>query len=419
MSPPSKLVSEEKIDKDVVEWSYPQGHVPILLAYGFRPFFLLAPFYLSLSILLWGLFWSGWLPLTFLSNPLEWHLYEMLFGVSSAMMIGFILTAVPELYKGEEPIVGNLLFGLVILWLLGRVSFWLIDWVGVYTVAIINIPLLFWVVFLVAKPILADPLRRQMSLAVLFIVINIMQVWFFMAKIGWVDTDPMAILKASVGVFMILVLLAARRINMEVVNHWLDQNKIDDAYIARPPRYNIAIFSLILYTLVEFLYPNNSALSWLAFAVMAAVLNTLNDFFLEKDPVFIRPFIWPLFSILVMLALGYGLIGWDYLIPEMYNINHFRHLITLGSLGMAYFMVLVIVAHLHTGRDLIPSPWIGVGAILILCASAIRGLVIPFVEASGSWAYLTSSLMWILPFVGFLMLYGKWLKQPRIDGLPG
>jgi len=229
----------------------------------------------------------------------------------------------------------------------------------------------------------------------------------------------MAVLKASVGVFMVLVLLAARRVNMEAINHWLEQYNIDETYMARPPRYNVAIFSVTIYTVVEFFYPNNSALSWLALAAMAAILNTLNDFFLDEEPIFIRPFIWPLFSMLIMMAVGYGLIGWDYLMPEVYAINHFRHLLTLGSLGMAYFMVLVIVSHIHTGRDFIPNNWIGIGAFLILLSSAIRGIAIPFVDGATSWGHMVSAIMWVLPFIGFLVIYGKWLKEPRVDGLPG
>lgn len=415
----SKLVAEKKLAGKSVEWAYPTGKYPQLLAHGFRPFFLIMPVYLIISILLWGLFWSGLLPLNFLQNPLEWHMYEMLFGVTSAMMIGFILTAVPELYEGKMPIVGNTILGLVALWIVGRISFWFMDWLGVYWVTITNVPLILWVVILVAKPIIQDPLRRQLSLAVMFLIIAGMQVWFFSIKLGWVNSDPMAVLKASVGVFMVLVLLASRRVNMEAINHWLDQYKVDDTYLARAPRYNVAIFSVSLYTFIEFLYPNNSVLGWLSLAAMAAILNTLNDFFLDEEPVFIRPFIWPLFSVLVMMAVGYGLIGWDYLMPEVYAINHFRHLLTLGSLGMAYFMVLIIVSHIHTGRDLIPSNWIGFGALLILVATILRGIGIPFVDNIAGWAYMVSSILWVLPFIGFLIIYGKWLKEPRVDGLPG
>jgi len=180
----------------------------------------------------------------------------------------------------------------------------------------------------------------------------------------------------------------------------------------------MAIFAVVLYTVVEYFYPQNSALSWLALAAMAAILNTLNDFFLEEDPVFIRPFIWPLFMLLVMMAVGYGLIGWDHLTPEVYAINHFRHFLTMGALGMAYFMVLVIVAHLHTGRQLITSRWIGLGALLLLVGAVTRSLGSLLLDGQ-TWFYGVSALLWTLPFIGFLLIYGKWLQQPRVDGLPG
>lgn len=413
-----RLNSEKQLESDDFESAYPPGRFPVLLSYGFRPFFILAPLYLSISILLWTAFWTGWMPLKFLQDPYQWHLYEMLFGVTSAMMIGFILTAVPEMYEGESPVVGNTLLALILLWVVGRVAFWLVDWVGVGMVAITNIPLLIWVVILVGKPIIKDPLRRQLSLVVLFLIIAAMQVWFFLAKLQWVASDPNAILKASVGAFMVLVLLAVRRINTEAINRWLDQQHIDAVYLARPPRYNMAIFAVVLYTVVEYFYPQNSALSWLALAAMAAILNTLNDFFLEEDPVFIRPFIWPLFMLLVMMAVGYGLIGWDHLTPEVYALNHFRHFLTMGALGMAYFMVLVIVAHLHTGRQLITSRWIGLGALLLLVGAVTRSLGSLLLDGQ-TWFYGVSALLWTLPFIGFLLIYGKWLQQPRVDGLPG
>lgn len=417
-----KLNSEKKREDERFLLSYPQDKIerlPIILHYGFRPFFLMAPAYLITSVLLWGAFWTGLLPLSFLNNPLEWHLYEMLFGVTSAMMIGFILTAVPELYEQEAPIVGKTLFYLAALWLLGRLSFWLIDWLGVAWVAITNIPLLIWVVFLVAKPIINDPLRRQLSLAILFLIISGLQILFFASKLNWLSLDGMTLLKSSLGAFMILVLLAARRINTEAINRWLEQQQIDDVYLARPPRYNLAVLTVATYSIMAFLFPQNSALTWLAFAAMAAILNTLNDFFIDEDPVFIRPFIWPLFMLLIMMALGYGFIAWDHLNPDIYQLNHLRHLLTMGALGMAYYMVLVIVSHLHTGRRFISNQWIGIGAFLIILGSLTRAFgPMLFPEQQASLIGL-SALIWVMPFLMYLKLYSKWLLSPRADGLPG
>jgi len=36
--------------------SYPEGEIPVFLSYGFRPFFILLPIYIVVSIILWALF---------------------------------------------------------------------------------------------------------------------------------------------------------------------------------------------------------------------------------------------------------------------------------------------------------------------------------------------------------------------------
>ncbi len=227
----------------------------VVLAYGFRPMFILLPAYLALSIILWGLVWSGNWPFPFLQNPLNWHIYEMIFGAASAGIIGFVLTAVPEFYSDVKPISGRTLLWLCLLWVIGRLAFWMIDLTGAGIVALTNLPLLLWLILLTAGPILTDPLRRHVSLAVVLTGIFIIQCWFFLASTGLLEHDPMAILKVSLGAFIVLILLALRRINTGAINKYLDQNDIDETFVARPPLYNIAILCVTLYTLVEYLMP--------------------------------------------------------------------------------------------------------------------------------------------------------------------
>lgn len=399
--------------------AYPQGSIPAFLAYGFRPFFLLAPIYLVINMLLWSAMWAGLITLNFTGNWLEWHIYELLFGVTSAMMIGFILTAVPELMDEVMPIVGKPLLGLVLLWILGRVSFWLMDWLGVLWVALTNIPLLLIVVGLVVKPILADPLKRQYSLLAMFMLVSVTQALYFAAKLNVLALDSFMLLKFSVGVFMMLVLVAVRLITMRGINEWMEQKGIDDVFYARKPFYNIAILAVFIYSIAEYLVPNNSLLVWLAFAAMAGILSTLSDFFNTDTSIVTRPFIWPLFMILVLLATGYGLIGFSGLLNEFVALNHFRHLLTMGALGLAYYVVLVIVVHTHTGRDLIDNNWIGFGGLLILFATVLRGIAIPIWPEYTAHLYSLSALIWALPYLGFVILFHRWLLTPRVDGLKG
>ena len=398
--------------------NYPEGNFHPLLAYAFRPLFILLPAYIALSIILWGLAWSGAISLPFMQNIMAWHIYEMMFGVASAGIIGFILTAVPELYEGVTPVVGKTVLGITVLWLLGRVAFWMIDLVGVYTVAAIHLPLLLWITALVAKPVLGDPLRRNFSLAFMFLIIAVLQGWFFASMAGLVKTDFMSILKASLGAFMVLELLALRRIATEAINELLEQEGIDDTFLARPPAYNIAIFTVTLFTAIEFFYPQNAMLGWLGFAAAAAILNTLNDYLLEDVNILFKPFIYPLWLILVLMAIGYGLMGFDYLNDTLYGINHFRHFLTTGVFGLSFLMVMIIVGTIHTGRELKANKWITISIALIILATLIRTLI-PFFPAYTMWMYTSSAIIWAIPFIIYLIQFYPILSKARADGLPG
>lgn len=398
--------------------NYPEGNYPPLLAYAFRPLFILLPAYIALSIILWGLAWSGTISLPFMNNILAWHIYEMMFGIGTAGIIGFILTAVPELYEGETPIVGKTVLGITLLWLLGRIAFWTIDIVGVYTVAALHLPLLLWVTALIAKPVLGDPLKRNVSLAFVFLFIVGLQGWFFASMAGLIKTDFISILKVSLGAFMVLELLALRRIATEAINELLEQDNIDDTFIARPPAYNIAIFCVSLFTLVEFFYPQNAVLGWLGFAAAAAILNTLNDYFLDEVNILFKPFVYPLWLILVLMAIGYGLMGFDYLSEDLNGINHFRHFLTTGVFGLSFLMVMIIVGTIHTGRELTANKWIHISIALIIIATLIRTLI-PFFPTYSLWMYTSSAIIWAVPFIIYLIRFYPVLSQPRADGLPG
>ena len=398
--------------------NYPEGNYHPLLAYAFRPLFILLPAYIALSIVLWGLIWSGTISLPFMQNIMAWHIYEMMFGVATAGIIGFILTAVPELYEGVTPVVGKTVLGIALLWLAGRIAFWMIDTVGIVTVAAIHLPLLLWVTALIAKPVLGDPLRRNFSLAFLFIIIVALQGWFFASMAGLVKTDFMSILKVSLGAFMVLELLALRRIATEAINELLEQDGINDTFIARPPAYNIAIFTVTLFTVIEFFFPQNAMLGWLGFAAAAAILNTLNDYFLDDSNIVFKPFVYPLMLILIFMAAGYGLMGFDYLNDNLHGINHFRHFLTTGVFGLSFLMVMIIVGTIHTGRELKNDKWITLSIVLIVIATLTRALI-PFFPSYTLWMTTSSAIIWAIPFVIYLVRFYGILSQPRADGLPG
>ena len=397
---------------------YPKGEIPIYLAYGFRPILLLLAPYIIVSIILWSLSFSGFINLSFIENPLNWHMYEMIFGIGFAGIIAFFLTGVPEMFPGSIPIVGKKLFYIVILWVLGRVSFWFMDFIGVFLVAILNISLTIWIISLIAKPVFADANKRHISLGFTLITILIIQIMFFLSVKNIITISSYAILILSIGAFIVLILLALRRINMEAINELLEQENIDETFYSRPPRYNLAIFCVILYTAIEFLFPNNSVLAYLALACMASILGILNDFILKDNNILFKPFIIYLISILLMTSIGYGFLGFDYLNEDINALNHFRHFLTTGTYGLVFYIVMIIISTIHTGRKIFTNIWLSIGVLSIILATFIRSFI-SFYEEYTIQAYLISSILWAIPFIIYMKIFIPFLLNPRADGIKG
>ncbi len=397
---------------------YPdEKNVPPFLAYGFRPVFLLLAPYMVISMILWGLVWSGIINIPFMNDTLTWHVYEMLFGILTAGVMAFLTTGLPELFPGMVPFIGRRLWWIMVLWVAGRVSFWLIDVTGVYVAAILNLAMLGWLIWF-AKDVVLDKLQRHASLGYVLVAIFGIEVWFFASKLGFATTDSMSILKVALGAIVTLILLAMRRVNMEAINELMEDKEIDDIYIARPPLTNLAVFTVGIFTIVEFLYPTNTALGWIGLAAGAAILAITSDYILEDKNILNQPYVIYLAPIFMMLGAGYALMGWDLLNDDIYGINHFRHFITSGGLGLAYLMIMIIIGWIHTGRHLTSNIYTHLMVILIIVATLMRGLI-PFFEAYTSELYLWSAIIWTIPFILYIKVFFGFLVAPRADGIKG
>jgi len=397
---------------------YPdEKDVPAYLAYGFRPVFLLLAPYMIISMLLWGLVWSGAINIPFMDNVLVWHAYEMLFGILTIGALAFLSTGLPELFPGLVPLIGKRLKYVVLLWVAGRISFWLIDVTGVYLTAILNLSMLGWLIWFGRRAVL-DKLQRHASLGYTLLALLIIEAWFFASMAGHTQTDPMEILKIALGGHVVLILLALRRVNMEAVNELMEDKGIDDVYVSRPPLTNLAVFSVILFSVAEFLYPANSALGWIGLAVGAAVLAVTNDYILKDKFILGQPYVIYLALIFILIAAGYALMGWAILAKETHNLSHFRHFITSGGIGLSYIMVMMIISWIHTGRHLTSNIYTHSMVAAVVVATIMRGSI-PFLESYSHELYLYSSLIWTLPFIIYIKLFFKFLTAPRADGIKG
>ena len=94
--------------------------MPVFFALGFRPFFLLSGILAVLLVAAWVPAFAGWLSFVSYYGQIGWHSHEMIFGYTSAVIAGFLLTAVRNWTEMTDSGRASLA-SLVALWLVGRI----------------------------------------------------------------------------------------------------------------------------------------------------------------------------------------------------------------------------------------------------------------------------------------------------------
>ena len=94
-----------------------------LLRLGFRPFFFGSGVIATLAMILWVFFYQSIITTNNVA-PSVWHAHEMIFAYSSAVMVGFLLTASRN-WTGIQTIYNKPLLALFVLWVSGRFPFFL------------------------------------------------------------------------------------------------------------------------------------------------------------------------------------------------------------------------------------------------------------------------------------------------------
>lgn len=394
-------------------WQRIQMH-PLLLC-GFRPFYLLGAIHALLMLLFWLLMLGGALPLaTTPGGAVAWHAHELLSGFVLAATAGFLLTAVPE-FTTTPPWTAKTVAVLLALWLGGRLAFLAGSTVGIVPAALLNLGFIAALLALTAPRLWRDPERRHRAFIGALLALFVAMAGFYVDALR--DAPPMRWLHLATGVIMVLVIITMSRISMRIVNDALDARRAAgvpdvDEYVARPPRRNLAVFLIALYSAAEFFLPGTALGGWLALAASAALLNLLNDWHVGRA-LLTR---WPLllYGCYVLMAAGYALIGLS-LLDGPVAISAGRHLLTTGVMGLSIFVVYCIAGRRHAGYPLDERPWVLLAAGLIVTAALLRTAsgfagapVVPLQHAAGT--------AWCLAFMLVLYRLGPVWWSARPDG---
>ncbi|WP_278378266.1 NnrS family protein [Stutzerimonas kunmingensis] len=389
-----------------------------LLLCSFRPLFLATVLLAVAGIALWlGFLGFGLLLPGVPGGPMVWHAHEMLLGFGLAAVAGFVLTAVPE-FTATAAFGRQVGFGFLVLWLAARLSFWLSGVIGPWPAALCNSAFAIALLVLLAPRLLGDPLRRQYGFFGGLGALALVTVGFHVDAVG--GRYPMRWLNAGIGVMMVLIVVAMSRISMRILNDAIQARRdaghdVDDDYRARPPRRNLAIFCISLFTLAEWLVPPAPLNGWLALATAAAMFNLLNDWHIGRA--LLERWSLMLYSVYWLTALGYGALGVS-LLADGFASSAGRHLLTLGAMGVSILAVLCIAGRTHSGYALDQRRWVPIATCLLVLAALLR--------ASAGLPGAPVPLLNMLAGLGWLTVFGLalcylapiWLR-PRPDGGTG
>lgn len=388
------------------------------LAYGFRPFFLLAAVYAPLALVPWvgALLQQFTLPMAMM--PLAWHGHEMLFGFASAALVGFLLTSIPS-WAGVHPIQGKALAALVLLWLLGRLSFWLSASLPGLLVATVNMAFPMSVIVWAMPALLSETGRKHLSIGLVLLVFVLVQGVFYLSWL-WPELallSPQTALNTAVNILLVLIALTVSRIVRVIA--MAARHEVGESGPVRltPAREYLAIAVLILYVVADMLAPGHPVTGWVALAAAAAQADRLSEWPWGKAMG--KLYLLLLTTAYLWMIAGLFLVGISALIDSLPGYAG-RHALSVGAAGTAILAVFCIAGLRHTGRSLTMPRliWPALGALFL---TALLRTLVPI------WwpeMYLLAGvglpfLLWLIAYCLYVMAYARFLVSVRADGLAG
>ena len=373
---------------------------------GFRPFYLLATVFGAFSVLLWAAQFSGVLPLAYLQGSV-WHAHEMLFGYTTAVIAGFLLTAVRAWTNQPTPS-GLPLMGLAALWVCGRV---LVLTPYAITAAIVNAAFPIAIAVAIGIPLLRSKNVRNYFLAGLLVLIGVLSLAVHFALAERLDVPPQLGLQLGLdAVLFIMVVIGGRVIPMFTNNGVPGTNATRNALVEK-----FALGAVVLLFVADLLQLPQTVVA--AIALAGALAHGVRLWLWKPWRTRAAPLVWILHAayawIVVHLILR-GLISLELLAGA-----YATHSLTVGAIGGLTLGMMTRTARGHTGRVLVADGYELTMFLFIQVAALIRvfgGIALPeFYVASVQM----SALLWAAAMGLYAARYWPVLTRARIDGKPG
>lgn len=373
---------------------------PSLFSYGFRPFFLAAGLFGAAIIPLWMLLFEGRVSFTPAFPATDWHIHEMVFGYTAAVIAGFLFTAIPN-WTGRMPTRGWPLAGLAFLWLAGRIAMSGVIKLQGLTLALIDSAFLLAVVIMIAVEIIAGRNWRNLIVVVPVSLLLLANGYFHYEIISEGVSNTSRRLSFAIVIF--LIMLIGGRIIPSFTRNWLAKQKAPALPIPFNRFDSLCMLSGAGGMGLWVTLPDTNLSS--AALLLAAALHLIRLSRWQGVLVLRSP-------LLLMLHIAYLFIPMGLAATALLDPSTGFHLLGIGVIASMTMAVMTRATLGHTARDLKAGPLLSTLFILLILAAVIRGF---FANAalfglSGLWL---AAILWTLAYTGFALLVGPMLLQAK------
>ncbi len=362
-----------------------------------------------LLLALWLVVWSGGLPAPAYYGAVGWHSHEMLFGYTTAVIAGFLLTAVRN-WTGINTPSGRPLLFLALLWLAGRLMPPLSGVAPPLLIALVDLAFLPALALALAPPLWRGEQSINRIFIPLLLVMALANLLVHLQYLGIAYTS-----NHGINGMLYLVILLVAMLGGRVMPFFTQA--VTTGFKARSWRWVeiAATLSLTGLILAQLLYPAPWLIGPLAAAAAATLVVRVYGW--HHPGVWRIPILWVLYTAMFWIVIG--LLLTSFAAAGLIAATLAKHALTVGGIGIATYGMMARVSLGHTGRPMQPHRLIELGFPLLNLAAALRvfgPMLMP--ERYILWVHISGGI-WIICFLLFCLIYLPMLARPRMDGKPG
>ena len=387
-----------------------QWRGPAILSFGFRAMFTLAGLWAVLAMGLWILMLTDLIELPTRFDPVTWHTHEFLFGYLSAVMAGFLLTAVPN-WTGRLPVVGWHLASLAGLWIIGRAAVFMSTYLPIWSVIAADMAFLLVLSCVILREIIAAKNWKNLPVLILIGVLMVANLVFHLESAAGAYAPHGFGLRLGVSVVLVLVMLISGKIIPSFTRNWLV--KQGASRLPTPPmqRFDKATLVVTIMVMIGWTSVPDARLTGSALLVMV-VLHAIRLTRWQGVATGAEPLVWVLHVAYAFVPLGAALNALSVFVPNAMSQAAALHVWTAGAIGLMTLAVMTRASLGHSGRDLHATHTTTLAYCALIASVVTRVLADVIFDLRGVFLN-TSGALWIVAFATFVIAYGPMLATAK------